>query len=178
MSRAFVAAACAALALAGTGGVRGQDTLSENQIKASILLNFARYVEWPATAFATAEAPLVFCMVGRDSKGFALAGLDGRTVGKRSVVVRAEVRGEEAQACHVAFIADSESRRVPLVLRAIGQRPVLTVSDIEGFIDAGGTIGLVLTESRLKFEVNREALNLQQLKASSHLLRLARNLTY
>jgi hypothetical protein len=155
-----------------------QPGLTENQLKASFVLNFARYVEWPAGAFPHAEAPLTICMVGRDFRGLSLAELDGRRIGSRPVSVRSDVRLETIQGCHVAFIAESEERRLAPTLRGIGTRPILTVSDVENFIDAGGDIGLVSGGERLQFEVNREALASRQLRASSQMLRLARNLNH
>lgn len=160
--------------LAGTAW--GQAPLAEQQLKASMVLNFARYATWPASVFATADAPLVFCMIGRDAGGMSLADLAGRTVGNRQAAVRGEVQAENAQGCHVIYIADSENRRLASILQALRPRPVLTISDIEGFIDLGGSIGLVAGQSRLQFEINRAALAEHQLKASSQLLRLARNL--
>jgi hypothetical protein len=74
------------------------------------------------------------------------------------------------------FVADSEQRRLAQTLRSLAGEPILTVSDIEGFIDVGGSIGIVQGEQRLEFEVNRDALDQAQLKASSNLLKLARNL--
>jgi len=77
----------------------------------------------------------------------------------------------------VLFIAESESRRLALTLRAVAGQPLLTVSDADAFIDAGGAIGIVRGDGRLQFEVNRAALDQAQLKASSNLLQLARNLS-
>ena len=37
---------------------------SEDQIKAAFLYNFARYVEWPASAFASGNDAVRICMVG------------------------------------------------------------------------------------------------------------------
>ena len=63
------------------------------------------------------------------------------------------------------------------LLRALSGQPILTVSDAEAFIDGGGAIGLVRADQRLQFEVNRQALEQAQLRASSNLLKLARNLS-
>ncbi|HNO87252.1 MAG TPA: YfiR family protein, partial [Rhodocyclaceae bacterium] len=54
-------------------------------------------------------------------------------------------------------------------------RGVLTVSDIDGFAEAGGGIGLVTEEDRVRFDINQAALTRDTLKASSQLLRLGRN---
>ena len=76
--------------------------------------------------------------------------------------------------CHVAYIAESEDRRLPQLLRAMRKLPVLTVSDIDGFAEAGGMLALVQNDDRLQFEVNRDAATLAGLRLSSQLLKLAR----
>lgn len=153
-----------------------QTVLSEAQAKAAFVLNFARYIEWPVRAFANREAPLLICSLGRDTVGDALVELEGRSVQGRTITVRRLFSVDEARACHVLFIAESEQRRLATILRSVAGQQVLCVSDADGFIDAGGAIGLVRGEGRLQFEVNRQALEQAQLKASSNLLKLARNL--
>ena len=161
-------------ALGTSGPVCAQ--ISEAQAKVAFLLNFARYVEWPDKAFPSREAPLVFCVVGRDSLGTAIQSLETRQVQGRPVRLRRGVTTEDARGCHVVFVADSEERRLVPTLRALAGQPVLTVGDVEGFIDAGGAIGIVAGDDRLQFEINRAALEQAQLKAGSQLLKLARNL--
>lgn len=153
-----------------------QTRLSEAQAKAAFVLNFVRYIEWPERAFANRAAPLLICAFGRDTVGDALVALEGRSVQGRTVSVRQLSAVDEARACHVIFIADSEQRRLAMILRGVAGQPVLSVSDADGFIDAGGAIGLVHGDGRLQFEINRQALEQAQLKASSNLLKLARNL--
>jgi hypothetical protein len=153
-----------------------QTTLSEAQAKAAFVLNFSRYIEWPERVFASGETPLLICVLGRDATGSAVAALEGRQTQARAVAVRRLASFEEARNCQVLFITDSEERRLAMTLRGVAGQPVLTVSDIDGFIDMGGAIGIVHGDGRLQFEVNRQALEQAQLKASSHLLKLARNL--
>lgn len=154
-----------------------QPTLTEPQAKAAFVLNFARYVEWPERAFATRETPLSICVLGRDAVGAAVMALDGRPVQNRVVAARRLANADEARSCHVLFLAESDERRLVHALRSLTGLPVLTVGDMDGFIDNGGAIGLVQGEGRLQFEVNRYVLDQAQLKASSNLLKLARNLS-
>lgn len=149
-------------------------TLPEQQLKAAFVLNFVRYVEWPERALGARDAPVVICVFGRDAIEDALNALGGRQVHGRAVKVRLSASIEDSEGCHVAFITESESRRVVPILRSLAGRPVLTVSDIDGFIDSGGAIGIVNSDNRLQFEINRAALGQGQLKASSQLLKLAR----
>lgn len=168
--RAALFAAATALAPASWG----QASLSEPELKAALVFNFARYVEWPERAFASREAPFVLCVVGRDRLGAAFTALESRKLQGRPVRVRSGIAAEDSHGCHVAFIAEAPQRQLVPLLRGLAGQTVLTVSDLDGFIDSGGAIGIVPGEERLQFEVNRDALGQAQLKASSQLLKLAR----
>lgn len=152
-----------------------QATLTEAQAKAGFVLNFARYVDWPASAFASREAPLVACLVERDLLGPALSALEGRVIQGRPLKVRRNVLADDLRGCHLVFIGETEERRIVPILRALVSQPVLTVSDAERFIDLGGAIGFVVADDRLQFEINRTALEQAQLKAGAGLLKLARS---
>lgn len=147
---------------------------AEYQIKAAYLLNFARYVEWPAQRLAAVK-PLRVCVLGRDPFGGALTGLEGRQVNGREVRARQLDGPDQAGDCHVVFISDSEERRVTGLLRLLSNRGLLLVSDIDGFAEAGGSIGLVTEEGRVRFEINQASLFRDGLRASAQLLRLARS---
>ncbi|MBL8313828.1 MAG: YfiR family protein [Rubrivivax sp.] len=164
------------LALAGCiAAGQAQTPLSETQAKASALFNFARYVEWPERAFASREAPLVFCLAGRDSLAAGVATFDGRSLGGRTTQLRRVLGAEDVRGCHVLYVGESEERRLLPMLRAAAGEPVLTVSDVGGAGELGGAITIVLDDGRIRFDINRAALEQAQLRASSNLLRLARN---
>lgn len=161
------------LALA-SGGLLQAAPPTEYQVKAAYLLNFARYVEWPAAKLAPG-APLQFCVLGRDPFGGALSAFDGRQVQGHEARVRRIDDAERAGECHVLFVSESEERRVPGLLRGLAAQPVLTVSDIDGFAEAGGAIGLFNEDERVRFDINLTMLQRAGLKASAQLLRLGRN---
>ena len=158
-----------------TVGVTAQTSLTESQAKASALFNFARYVEWPERAFPLSDSPFVFCLAGRDSLASVLALIEGRTLHGRSTKVRRVLGAEELRGCHVLYVAESEERRLVPMLRSVAGEPVLSVGDFAGFLDAGGAIGVELEDGRIRFDINRTALDQAQLRASSNLLRLARS---
>src|SRR6266487_3292054 len=55
--------------------------VSEYEVKAVWLLNFARFVEWPAAAFTNAHCPVVVGVLGKDPFGRNLEqALEGKTV--------------------------------------------------------------------------------------------------
>jgi len=153
----------------------GQDPVLEYQVKAAYLFNFAKFFEWPAEAFVGRAAPLTLCIAGRDPFGTALSAFEGRLVQTRELRVRRGVTAQELPGCHMLFLAESEERRVQQFLRVAATRPIVTVSDIDGFMDAGGVIGLVDAEQRIQFEVNLASLKQANLRMNFQLLRLARN---
>lgn len=144
--------------------------VQEYEVKAAYLYNFARFVEWPALP----EGSLQVCIVGRDPFGPALAGLEGRSVQGRTVRVRRDVAVSDLGACQIAFISDSEERRLPMILRTAAGQPVLVVSDIEGFADGGGMIGLALADQKVQFDVNLAPIRQSGLKVPAQVLKLAR----
>ncbi len=153
----------------------GQETPTEYDVKAAYLFNFAKFFEWPAEAFADRQAPLALCIAGRDPFGAALAAYDRRTVQTRELRVRRGVALGDLSGCHILFVAESEERQLRRILQATLDLPIVTVSDIEGFADSGGIIGLVTGEKRVQFEVNLVSAQQARVKVSSQLLRIARN---
>jgi hypothetical protein len=142
-------------------------------VKAAYIYNFAKFVEWPAAAFATPQAPLVLCVAAKDGLGGALAGIDGKPVQGRALQVRRAVKPDEFKSCHLLFVPDSEAAATPELLRKVGRLPVLTIGEREGFAAGGGGIGFVPGEERVKFEINPDAASRASLSISSQLMRLA-----
>ncbi len=162
--------------------VRAQevDTAKVLKVKAAYLYNFAKFVEWPDGAFENGESPFVIGVLGDDPFGRDLdATVKGKTIAKRAVKVRRlrwddQVDRAQLKDCHILYIGGSEPRRFMEIVAALEDQPVLLVADIAGFAHDGGMIGFVLDGQRIVFEINREAVDRAQLKASARLLKLAR----
>lgn len=146
----------------------------EYDLKAAFLYNFATFTEWPAEAFEKADSPFVIGILGDDPFGRILSDIiKGETVGNHRMVIEHFKRPEDLSRCHILFIGDSEARKVTDVLRRLRGQPVLTVSDIPNFAEAGGAIGFVTTTS-IGLEINPAATQGSNLVISSKLLRLAK----
>jgi hypothetical protein len=147
--------------------------LSESQVKAAYLFNFAKFVEWPASAFPGAGAPLVIGFIGKGPYGEARDALAGRMAKGRKVQVRQFTRVDEVAGCQILFIAASERGRLKEILRALPANGILTVSDISHFCRSGGMIALVSRGERVQFEVHIGNAERAGLKLSSQMLKLA-----
>lgn len=147
----------------------------EYDLKAALLYNVIQFTEWPASAFAQADSPLVIGILGRDPFG---KGLDDvvrdETYNRRPIVVERHQKVGTARNCHVLFISASESERVPAVLAELKGRPVLTVADLERFVPRGGMVRFYKSpEGKVRLRVNLPAVSAAQLTLSSKLLRVA-----
>jgi hypothetical protein len=145
----------------------------EYAVKAAYLYNFAKFVEWPPEAFANADAPLSICIVGDNPFGDALAALSSKRVASHPVEVRALPATANLNPCQIVFISRSEQGRFKALLAKVARLPILTVSDIRDFAQAGGMIGLIEADQRIRFDINLAATRQANLKLSSQLLKLA-----
>lgn len=177
--RMKIKAACrvAVVALALVLGVLpqvGAKVPGEYDVKAAFLYNFIAFTEWPAEAFDSPASPVVIGVLGKDPFGSSLeAMMSGERVKDRPLVVWRAARIEDLKRCHILFISSSEAKQLGEILSRLKTRPILTVSDIAGFAEAGGAVGFSTTGS-VKLTVNPAALQTARLTLSAKLLRLAR----
>jgi len=147
---------------------------SEYQVKAVFLFNFAQFVDWPAEAVADSQAPLTIGVLGENPFGDVLdATVRGERRGARSFVVRRYQRVEDIKICDILFISRPEGDRPEGVLADLKRRPILTVSDADGFAEHGGMIGFVTDRNRIRLKINLGVVQAAHLTISSKLLRVA-----
>jgi hypothetical protein len=150
-------------------------TAPEYDVKAAFLYNFTKFVDWPAAAFPDATS-LKVCLLGEDPFGRSLQAVAGEPVENRKlVIVRADAPPKPG-GCQVLFISRSEREKLPQILAALKDSPVLTVGDTKGFVDQGVIINFTLEGSKVRFEINTDAADKAGLKVSSKLLQLARRI--
>jgi hypothetical protein len=145
----------------------------EYVIKAAFLYNFAKFTTWPRAALSDPGAPLNVCVLGEDPFGLALESIEGKMVKERKLLTRHLAGAKGVDRCHLLFISASETERLDWILKSLNHAPVLTISDMPGFAQAGGVIGLKTIEDKIRFEINMAAAERAGLRLSSKLLSLA-----
>ncbi len=149
---------------------------TEYQLKAVFLMNFAKFVEWPVTAFHSAQSPVTICVLGEDPFGHDLDDIvRAQLAGDRTLAVKRLTQLQREESCHILFVSSSERGRTESVLGVLKSAPMLTVGEGDDFAAAGGMIGLLIEENKVRFDVNLDAAERGGLKISSKLLKLARN---
>lgn len=152
----------------------GEVSLSEYQVKALFLLNFSKYVEWPASALGETNLPITIGVHGENKFGDDLRKtVAGKSIGGRSIAIRQIESADDLAKCHILFISDSESKHLPDILGRVKGLPVLTVGESEQFTEQGGIINLARKEGKVRLEVNLEGAAQAKLQINSKLLSLA-----
>jgi len=169
--RLVVAIAVAAL---GAGTLRAQDL--EYPVKAAFLYNFLSFIEWSPAPAGSAGAPFRVCIIGADPFGKTLDDMvKGERVGHRPIEVARPADEEAAATCQVVFVARTDDARLPTIVRMAAGKGVLIVGETAKVLPACGAIAFVQEGERLRFDVNINAIRRQGLRASSKLLRVARD---
>lgn len=151
------------------------ESAGEYELKAAILYNLTRFVEWPPTAYANPQAPTILCILGRDPFGESLSTIVAKQAPNSRPVQIHHVRSDkEVGGCHVLYISSSERKQVSQILSTAAGSNVLTVGEIGQFAARGGMIQFGLEEKEVRFDVNLDAALRAGLKISSRLLVLAR----
>ena len=156
--------------------------LTPAQIKVGYLFNFASYTAWPRGILADTNAPFAFGILGENPFGEDIEYLKARPVQGRRVVIKTSKRTEEMQDCQLIFISSSEKERLPQIMKTLEGTRILTVSEMDGFLEQNGMINLYLaplegqaTVGTIRFEINQRAVEKAGLRINSYVLKLARN---
>lgn len=155
------------------GVAHAQPARVEVQVKAAYLYKFAGFVDWPVSAFARPDSPLVIGVAGNDELAAQLEQVvAGRKVGGHPLLVRRVQRGDSLLGLHVLYGAGLDGAASLAGARGL---PLLTVSDTADA--AGGMIRFLVADERLRFEVALGQVAPNGLKISARLLAAALRVT-
>ena len=147
---------------------------TETQVKAVFLFNFARFVDWPAITYVSANAPFAVCVYGEDPFGADLDSvLRGETVDGRPMVVRRLHELRELTQCQIVFIAGSADRELESIIAALDRHSTLTVSDLDNAARRGVMVRMRTENGKIRLRVNIDAVRAARITISSNLLRAA-----
>ena len=165
---------CFAAAFAPSAPAAPEQPAREYQVKAVFLLNFARFIEWPEERHKNRPDHIVIGVLGEDPFGKILDSIRGKRVKGKDVVVKTCQRIEDVYPCEILFIPASEKDNVKKHLSALDSTGVVTVGEVKGFTEMGGTINFVIgPKQTVRFEINTDGIDAAGVRVSSQLLNLA-----
>ena len=154
--------------------VAAQPSYADHQIKAVFLYHFTKFINWPETAFPSADSPFNICTTGSGPLSEVLtSAISGEVVAGHPLQVISQVGSDQVPTCHILYIPAGYDSHLLWTSKNSGVATILTVSDDETFINQGGIIKLESTLGRVRPVINTTALDRAELKASAKLLQLA-----
>lgn len=148
----------------------------EYTIKAAFLERFTRFIEWPEeSAVSDTTESFVLGVIGENPFGSILEQLYAtQKMKNKEVEIHSLSNLDEISGCHLLFISKSKEKELSKILSLTKDKPILTISDINGFADKGVLINLYLTEDKIRFEINETAIRDSGLSISYLLLNAAK----
>ncbi|HEV3217589.1 MAG TPA: YfiR family protein [Vicinamibacterales bacterium] len=152
--------------------VTAQD-VTEPALKAAFIYNFAKFTEWPTDA-VPAQEPFVLCVLGDNAVGDALVqAVKARVLAGHSMTVSLMTPGTPPRKCQLLYVSGVTSGQAAQLVAGLRDVPVLTISDLEGFIELGGIARFFFEHGQLRFSVSLQSAERVHLHMSSRLLALS-----
>ena len=143
--------------------------VSETQIKAVFLEKFTHLIKWPAEE----NIDFVVCVLKDEAFAKALEEIyKSKTFNKQRVKVLSVQEENNIPACQLLFIG-KDTKSISVVLKSLGKRSILTVSDDKDNIPDNVMITMFLTKNRFKYIINNKAAQDVNVQISHLLLRSA-----
>ena len=157
--------------------VRAQ-AVSEHEVQAAFIYNFARFVTWPEAAFPGPSTPVRIAVLGDHGFSDVLEKtVADREVGSHPLKVLRCRNLKEATGAHIVFVPKGQPWEPEQISKHFGKAAVLLVGEEEGFATHGGTINFVLRDEKVHFQINPVAARKAGLVISARLLSLAEIVT-
>lgn len=179
----FVASLSLCLIPITTATYGRQPRTSEYEVKAAYLYNFLLFIKWPEledTPPTDSKTPetITIGIVGKNVFGAHFNKVEGKLLTNKNKKLVIKHFGDfhnklDVTDCQLLFVASSEKNNLKSILARVNGKPILTVSDITGFLEIGGMINFISVQEGIRFEINQSRARDCGLRPNSHLLQSA-----
>jgi YfiR/HmsC-like len=153
------------------------DNLELLKIESAFIYKFTNFIEWPHDAPANAGDKFTICVVGSSPVQQTLEEIAAlKTVNGEKLEIKGFSDGNLPKFCHIALITTKNSETFENILKNLKGRKILVISHADGFGVKGSMINFFSEGDRLRFEINRKAVEAEGIKVNSRLLNLAKTI--
>ena len=148
------------------------------EIEAAFLVQFSKYITWPADRFKTEKSPVIIGIIGRDPFGTKIDRIARRfKSGNRPVEIR-RIKDDMADAdeCHILYVTSAETGKMTEIKKNIAGKSIVLVSDTDNFLNQGGIIDFFISGTKIRFNISLTNSRRIGLKISSKLLKVAKRI--
>lgn len=142
----------------------------DHKFQSLFVYNFAKYIEWPS---AKKQGDFVIGVIGGQAAVAQFKNtLEGKTKGTQKILVQQLTTASAYTNCHIIFVTAEQHSMIDKITEAVGQQPVLIITEKEGALKEGSSINMFIKNGKMAFEIN-EQIKKSSLKVSSEVMRLA-----
>ncbi|HPS54376.1 MAG TPA: YfiR family protein [Sedimentisphaerales bacterium] len=177
--------------LALDGYVQGEPTVDEThelQLKAAFIYNFIQFVDWTEEKMPKNDEPIIIGVINAGEQINLFDKIKSRQAKGKNIIIE-QFEGleefskynkekqqsviEQISKTHILFFCKLSQENTRILLKQLSSSNVLTIGQSPDFLEYQGNINFVLSESKIKFEINLVSAKANNLKISSKLLALA-----
>lgn len=149
---------------------------SEYVMKAVALEKIAIFVNWPEPSLTEkVSQEFVIAVFGKNPFGNILEEtFRNKTIKDRKVTITYIQNLQRLTYCDILFIPEMRLSELQAVLNDLKGKPYLTISDTEGFAEAGCFVNFYTFENKLRFEINHKAMTDAGFAVDYRLLRVSK----
>lgn len=145
---------------------------TQEQIQAAMVFHLFNFVQWPEKH--TAHETHRICMLPNLQAQASFAGLEGVVAKSKPIHVQTCETGACAQDCDILLVSQEEERTGKILLDAVAQNPVLTLSIDDGALAAETMISFYNENGRLRMSTHLSKVLKRGFSISARMLRLMR----
>lgn len=147
---------------------------SEYIMKAVFFEKFSRFIEWP-NELSNPNDPFIITILGDNPFNNILEDIYAtQKIKNRKVIINYANRLSNVKTTHILFISGSEKSHLSEILNYTKDKPILTISDTDGFAKQGVLINYYIEENKIRFEINETAVKRSGLYISFRLMQTAK----
>lgn len=148
-----------------------QASLAQNyQLHSVYIYSFIKYVEWPDKE----SGDFVIGVYGESPMTDYLKKMAAiKKAGDQTIVIKEINDTQRLTGLHILFVPDSKSEEFDIISQQLEASNTLIITESDGLGQTGSNINFVEQGGKLRFELNRSAMDKQNLKVSSELTKLA-----
>ncbi|MGD1845507.1 MAG: YfiR family protein [Salibacteraceae bacterium] len=145
--------------------------LQEYRVHAGYIYHFTRYIEWPTNM---QSGDFVIGIVGdSDITGPLTAMAKSKKVGSQTMVIKRFSSATAATNCHMLFLPATKKGQLRDAVSLGIKNHTLIVTESKGLGKEGAGLNFIEKDGKLRFELNKGAIQNSGLKVSGELVNLS-----
>ncbi len=154
--------------------IKANAQANEYLLKAGYIEKIIHFIEWPEIQNNN-DSIFKIDVFGDEKFNYALGEIFNKVNAKdKKVKIRTVKNIEDITACQMLVISKIKQGDLNKLLNYVKGKPILTISDSEGFAEAGCFINFYEYENKLRFEINQKSMEDAGFTVDYRLLKVAK----